>query len=171
MGTTVLYHDRLAFWGVSFNLIKYEREVNRLLLVKKGKHSRRSFLIERKTFSSNRFVAPTMFATQRVLDIVARWVSNRRDLYPRVLSQFNKILLRVLFTAVPCVLCHNCQVVGTGPNKTSHHWRTKTGLTAILYFKQSNQTHTIFCDTFCNARVTQTEKNKHCVWFISSPKV
>ena len=40
-----------------------------------------------------------------------------------------------------------------------------------FYFKQSNQTHTIFCDTVCNARVTQNEKNKHCVWFISSPKV
>ena len=133
MGTTVLYHDRLAFWGVSFNLVKIQVRSQQTVVGIERKTQSALFLIETKRFSSNRFVAPSMFATQRVLDIVARWLSNRSDLYPRVLSQFNKILLRVLSTAVPCVLCHNCQVVGTGPNKTSHHWRTKMGLTAILF--------------------------------------
>ena len=156
MGTTVLYHDRLAFccW------YRKENTVGALSWLKRKD--------SRPTGSLRLQCLPLRECSTLWLD--GFQIAEISDLYPRVLSQFNKILLRVLFTAVPCVLCHNCQVVGTGPNKTSHRWRTKMGLTAI-FFKQSNQTHTIFCDTVCNARVTQTEKNKHCVRFISSPKV
>ena len=39
MGTTVLYHDRLAFWGVSFNLVKYKREVNNIVGIERKTQS------------------------------------------------------------------------------------------------------------------------------------
>ena len=43
-------------------------------------------------------------------------------------SQFNKFLLRVLFPTAPSDLCHNCQVIATALNKTSHcclfWWKT-----------------------------------------------
>ena len=135
MGTTVLYHDRLAFWGVSFNLVKIQVRSQQTVVG-----------IERKTQSPlfldwKENIRPTGSLRLQCLPLrecSTLWldgfqIAEISDLYPRVLSQFNKILLRVLFTAVPCVLCHNCQVVGTGPNKTSHRWRTKMGLTAILF--------------------------------------
>ena len=39
MGTTVLYHDRLAFWGVNFNLVKYKREVNNIVGIERKTQS------------------------------------------------------------------------------------------------------------------------------------
>ena len=38
-GTSVLYHDRLAFWGVSFNLVKYKREVNNIVGIERKTQS------------------------------------------------------------------------------------------------------------------------------------
>ena len=132
-GTSVLYHDRLAFWGVSFNLVKIQVRSQQTVVG-----------IERKTQSAlfldwnEKILVQQVRCAFNVWECSTLWldgfqIAEISDLYPRVLSQFNKILLRVLFTAVPCVLCYNCQVVGTGPNKTSHRWRTKMGLTAILF--------------------------------------